>query len=97
MSSEETKVAVMQEQIIYIKNQVDTILTKLEEAAKSHQLQVQRMQTEMDKRFEGVHNRLELKANQLEVDKINSTISRLAWFVILAVLGALVGLVINIK
>jgi hypothetical protein len=30
MSSEETKVAVMQEQIIYIKKQVDTIVDKLD-------------------------------------------------------------------
>lgn len=92
-TSEETKVAVMQKEISYISKQVDTIVSKLDEATKSHQMQIERLQVEIDKRFDGVHARIDIKADQTEVDKINSTIERLAWFIILAVLGAILTVI----
>lgn len=97
MSSEETKVAVMQEQIVYIKKQVDTILATLEKNVQAHQEQIARMQVEMDKRFEGVHNRIDTKADKTEVEKINSVLSRINWIIITTVLGAILALVITQK
>jgi len=95
MSTEETKVAVMQKEISYISKQVDTILLKLEENVRLHEAQMNRLQTEMDKRFDGVHTRIDTKADQAEVDKINSVLSRINWIIITAVLGALLALIIN--
>jgi len=95
MSSEETKVAVMQEQITYISKQVDTILSRLDENVKTHEKRMDRFQTEIDTRFTGVHTRIDTKADKEDLEKINSIISRINWFIILAVLGALLGLVIT--
>jgi hypothetical protein len=103
MSSEETKLAVMQEQVNYIKKTVDDIVSKLDTATANHQLQMDRLQTEIDRRFEGVHKRMDdetkkledKKADKTEVEKINGVISRLAWFIILAVLGAILTLTLK--
>jgi hypothetical protein len=50
-------------------------------------------QEQMDKRFTGVHERIDTKADKTEVDKINAVLSRLNWIIITAVLGAILGLI----
>jgi len=102
MSSEETKIAVMQQEITYIKERVDDIATTLKENIAFHQERMSLMQEQMDKRFDGVYERYkeldDKKADKTEVDKINSVLSRLNWIIITAVLGALLALVVtNIK
>jgi len=99
MSSEETKIAVMQQEITYIKERVDDIAETLKENVDFHREQLRMMQDQMDKRIAGVYDRYkeldDKKADKTEVDKINSVLSRLNWIIIIAVLGALLALVIN--
>jgi len=98
MSSEETKIAVMQQEITYIKERVDDIADTLKENIVFHQQQIKMMQDQVDKRFEGVYERYkeldEKKADKVEVDKINAVLSRINWIIITAVLGAILGLII---
>jgi len=95
MSSEETKIAVMQQEISYIKSRVDDIAETLRENVTLHQERLVMFQEQMDKRFEGVHVRIDAKADKTELEKINSILARLNWIVITAVLGALLALVVT--
>lgn len=97
MSNEETKIALMQQEISYIKEKVDAIVDELKA---NNQLQQEKMfmfQEQMDKRFIGVHERLDTKADKVDLEKINTVISRIAWAIVLSVLGAILALVINSK
>lgn len=101
MSSEETKVAVMQKQVDYISKQVDAILATLDKNLSSHQEQMTRFQTEMDKRFEGVYSRYQelndKKADKTEVEKINNIFLWINRIIITAVIGAILALILTVK
>ena len=110
MSTEETKVALMQQQIEYIKQQVDVLIAKLDVLAQDNSERVQRLQDEIDTRVHGVNERVSKKASTTElqkleiliskkadskdVEEIKSTIARVNWTIIIAVMGALLSLVI---
>lgn len=97
MANEETKVAVMQEQIVYIKKQVDNILVTLQENVKSHEQRFERLQQEMDKRFEGVHQRIDQKTDKVEHQRLSDILARVNWIVIVSVIGAILTLVVRVS
>ncbi len=93
-NSEETRIAVMQTEISYIKKTSDTIVDKLDKAILENSQRADRLQQEIDNRIAGVHTRLDTKADKVELERINGIISKLAWFVVLAVFGAIISQVI---
>jgi len=95
MSTDETKIAVMQKEISYIKEKSDEVVSKLDKAIFEGSARTDRLQTEIDTRFSGVYLQMEKKADRAEVDKINANLSRVVWVIIFAFLGALVSLVLK--
>jgi len=94
MSTDETKIAVMQKEISYIKEKSDEVVSKLDKAIFENSARADRLQEEIDTRFTGVYIQMEKKADKTEVDKINTNLSRVVWVIILAFLGALIRLTI---
>ena len=94
MSTDETKIAVMQKEISYIKEKSDEVVSKLDKAIFENSERADRLQKEIDTRFTGVYLQMEKKADQTEVDKINTNLSRVVWVIILAFLASLLSLII---
>jgi len=97
MSTDETKIAIMQNEISYIKEKSDEVVSKLDKAIFEGSSRTDRLQVEIDTRFTGVYSQIEKKADKIEVDKINDILSRIVWVVVLAFLGALLSLILNVK
>ena len=95
MSTDETKIAIMQNEISYIKEKSDEVVSKLDKAIYENSSRADRLQAEIDTRFIGAYAQMEKKADKTEVDKINASISRIAWIVILAVIGAILSTILK--
>lgn len=94
----------MQGEISYIKERVDDIANTLKENITLHQERMVMFQEQMDKRIEGVHARIDTKADKTEVDKkadkidvekINSLLTWINRIIVGAIIASLLGLIIT--
>ena len=93
-------IALIKQDITYIKGDMAEIKASLRIMLEGYMPRVEieskleQLQKQIDTRVEGAHAHMEKKADQLEVDKINDNLSKVVWIIIVAVLGALLGVVL---
>lgn len=96
-----TNVEIMRNDMSYMKNDLAeikaTLKIVLEKYVHREEMvsRFDRVQTELDKRFDGANARIDTKCDKEDLEKINIIISRLNWLIITGVMGGLLALVIN--
>lgn len=101
MSSDREKdIALVYKDIQYIKQDVTEMKASLKLVLEHYitrqevEDRINRVETEINERMKGANARIDTKADQKDLDKIVTLLSRINLFIIMAILGALLGLII---
>jgi len=96
-----TNVEIMRNDMSYMKNDLAeikaTLKIVLEKYVHREEMasRFDRVQAELDKRFDGAHARIDMKCDKEDLEKINTILSRLNWIIITGVMGGILALVIS--
>ena len=101
MIERNTDIELVYKDIKYIKEDVAEIKASLKLVLEHYitrqevDERIKRIELELDERVKGANAQIDTKADIKDVDKINATISKVAWLIIAPIVVAVLGLIIS--